>query len=612
MRWCESPLTYGYMFSAFKFVDKPAWVLHRRKNEEEDDVKAEDLLDLLVSMSGYWCEQIITHNIVSDSTPNQRDLEERIVDVKNTYTDFVKKWWRGQRFAEHAERTIQEVERVLDALRATYGDVDVHNAIGAPVASTFVPNEIMMHPNVKFAYSDLITQEAVRLHNSNAPLSLGPVLWEIMRLIYILLKSEGLWLGKQDEVSLIYWAGRLFSVCVCGLHARNFVMQYMTPFVDRAELEQHEKFTMEPPTPLQFDEHILPLMKGGKEDTSFDLSLINALHECIRIDARSEDGQARHDTFGLASRTPQFTDAFYVTACYHTVPVLAASHLENILFRECIAPNLKRGKAERGGGAAELLVVNPAFDTAQAVKAKWSKSKAKEKTLPNVDPYSNMCTVVSAATELSEILHGSMYRKHYARTERGAMAAIHLCEQSRFMMCPPSMSSSKMPPPPPLGSSNDNPPKLSDGTQIPGDWWACFLFFWAMYSCRLSREFCETYIGRYSHTAVAMYNIPNSYRMADSNNDKKHHYAQVDPTTGKRAPVGMMAIQDFLTYASNSPSFKKHAVLRLVATWVLSSYLNDPTMDTMLAVLKAWLYAECGVTVCDFLHDRINVQGLYL
>lgn len=601
IKWCESPLSYGNMYTTFKFSGAPAWTINSKSNNNV----MHDIIDLLTAMSGYWCEQIVAHHIVSERSPSKEMLTKVCDNTRNAYFGFVDVWWtdidlkpnRGDGGINYSVKDAvkSEISRVLDSttLKASEGFLP---PTVAP-SSTFVPNEIMIHSEVKFAYRDLITQEAVRLTNANAPIALGPVLWEIIRLLYLLRSHIGKWRGELDELSLLYWVGRLFSVCVCGLHARNYVIRYMTPRLNRRSLIEIERSKSWPIKPRDFDDYVLPLYCSSTEDGTTEyrnMSIVNALHESIRLDARSEDGQARHDTFGLAGCTPQFSDAYYVTLCANSVPLLPIAAVEEFLFTACIAPYFNNGKRE-----CTLHRVRNAYDIITAVNNTWKTTRAYAE-MNNDDEYSPMIhpsSSISIVHEATEVIEKCLYEYFPVRSSHAARVVVNLCEQARYMMNPsvtwgivPSTASSM------------------EASDVPKDWWACFLLFWSIYSSRLSGTFCKTYIGNTSIAALSMANLQRT----EHSRRQKQHYSQVDPTTGKRAPVGMLAIRDFLTYAANSPSLRKHRCVEVALTSAITrSYITDPTMDTMLVVLKTWLYAETGLTICDFLYNRVNVLGIY-
>lgn len=583
------------MLTAFKIAGYPAWA---PSNAAPEACQVKQLAsDVLASMSGYWCEQIISHHIFSERSPNKDTLARLAEHVRGVYFDFVDVWWQD---ASSAEKCKSEVSRVLDGIIA-----NVNRGLLPPYSkpsSSFVPNEIMIHPDAKFGYRDLITQEAVRLTNTSAPIALGPVLWEIVRLIYMFKSDAGAWHGEIDELSLLYWVGRLFSVCVCGLHARNHVIRYMAPYLKRSRIVEIESEYPIPMLPRTFDEVVLAEYAASKEEAAAAaenyraMSLINALHESIRVDARSLDGQARHDAFGLAASTPQFSDAYYVTLCINSVPLLTPGDLEVLLYEECIAPNVNSGN---------LRMVRNAFEILKSVQASWRKSKGY--VLMNKDegfsPLIHPSPYMSIVHEASEIVERHIYTPLNTTpksTRHAVRAAIHLSDQARYMMNAAST----------MAFTTPTAESLKESSDVPRDWWACFLLFWSIYSSRLSSEFCKSYIGDTSVAALTMSNLHRTKQQFGGSSQQ--HYAQVDPTSGKRAPVGMLAIRDFLTYAANSPSLRKHRCAELtLVNAVARSYLTDPTMDTMLAVLKSWLFAETGLTICDFLYTRVNVLGIY-
>lgn len=135
-------------------------------------------------------------------------------NVRQTYFKLVDTWWKGRQLGpDDAKGNVKkEVAHVLESIVSKAIESFLPPSV-AP-SSKFVPKEIVLHPEVKFARRDLITQEAVRLTNANAPIALGPVLWEIVRLLYCFVQTLKNGAASPTNIHALLGRPSLLGVCL--------------------------------------------------------------------------------------------------------------------------------------------------------------------------------------------------------------------------------------------------------------------------------------------------------------------------------------------------------------------------------------------------------------
>lgn len=177
------------------------------------------------------------------------------------------------------------------------------------------------------------------------------------------------------------------------------------------------------------------------------LSMWYCLHECIRMYQIADRSVTRHNLFGLSNRTPQRSDALYLTACARLLPVLPVRELERLLNKYCFTVPANQHNTIRVA--------------LSAYRASRLLDRREKSTAPADYMFDRRRTCGPfALSEYSRMMCNArdcwiteQHRRTWERDLFGPNGVFHHCPE----------------------------------------WGAVFLLFWSMYSCRLDENFCASY-----------------------------------------------------------------------------------------------------------------------
>uniref|UniRef100_A0A0K8RAU6 Uncharacterized protein n=1 Tax=Ixodes ricinus TaxID=34613 RepID=A0A0K8RAU6_IXORI len=292
----------------------------------------EPVIDVSVHILAYWSEQIFRNGLYSSRNIkfDKKDGSSEIV-VVNDSADV--SWNVYDNAKTVHDGTLQQINAVIDAAYGPLGDsayMDkvkriVNDALDIRISqidenvytpesvyytrSKFIPNQIALNerigiPRFKhqeneklFVAHNLVADAGLFSSTSRMSASLGPVIWEFIRLVllhyYPEIKEDSTQPASDFSVeTFLRYVSAAFSVCVCGNNALAF-------------LYAHDKLKEKVPLWVRKVCGITNVSKSPY----YPWSLVNCLHEKVKFNQikRNDTSDFRNYTFGC--RLSALTDA---------------------------------------------------------------------------------------------------------------------------------------------------------------------------------------------------------------------------------------------------------------------------------------------------------------
>lgn len=530
----------------------------KKKDEEEAEEEPDDLIAQLQRVAR-----------AQGSAGVRRFLRANVIDRM-----------RQARFAD-------DVVRTVDAFRSVSGFCpSAACAWVSAAAEQKTSDRPKTHPIVVFG-DDLVAGDAVRNTNTEISRSLGPVIWEMIRLS---LASR----PKLDSVELLRRTSVAFSNCVCGGNARRFLLRYEKIRERRSENEEGEWVDLD------------DVNNDGRYNVVF------TLHEKIKFDPISNPAVLRNFTFNApvahlrdASAVFKHRHAWSDAAVIHRmrllVPTVSHAQLADLVRKHVLHDLYRKRRSGGRGGVLFRFPINIAcrefINNKKAMDALWTSESAKGKEEGGDERDQDQCSLLVVPPSVSADAEDLFFETPVDPDTFDFSLSAETCD----MMSQRAIDYSGSAVRDFIASTVDAAGRTAGGegekiapkSAAPAaEWVTVMLLWWSLMCVRLSAAKARPFAKQITRGIIFG---PGYTRRVPDTEDVAY-------ASHRLTLMSVNSHNDLLTLMLNCPSFRQSsATLVAYGEYIESDAYRIPTFEQFFVLMRIWLHNAYGLDVLTLL-----------